>query len=271
MLNTADLEKKWLRYKIKSYIPRATIVISFVILTILASIIFKSQSNDKNNKIAIKNISHSTPAKLASPKKNTPAKATLPREVKPQKKKIETVVKQSRQIKLQPSLSFMKDMQNSSLPYYQPQMYQKPISKNIRKKVHTKTITVKEPIIEKKVITPKKPKVVKTEKIIINKKETSDDINKVIKRFKVNNNPSLSLFIAKRYYEIGNYYESYNYALITNQINKEIESSWIIFAKSLVKLNKKDKAINILKEYIKSSGSRTARLLLEEIQSGKFK
>jgi tetratricopeptide (TPR) repeat protein len=87
----------------------------------------------------------------------------------------------------------------------------------------------------------------------------------------VNNNPALSLFVAKKYYELGDYAQAYNYALITNQINRDIEASWIIFTKSLVKLNKRDQAIQTLKDYIESSSSNTARILLEEIQSGKFK
>jgi len=266
MLNTADLEKRWLRYKIKSYTPHVTIAISLLILTILAFIILKSQSssNTTEKKItAKKNISKSVAVKSASPKINKKIKKIPIMQAKPKKEELKAVVKQETQTKLEPSLNFMKDMQNSSLPYYQPDIHKKLIPKSVKKKAP--------PIVEKKVILHIEPKVIKTEKIIINKKETSDDINNVIKRFKVNNDPALSLFIAKRYYEIGNYHESYNYALITNQINKEIESSWIIFAKSLVKLNKKDKAINILKEYIKSSGSRTAKLLLEEIQSGSFK
>ena len=56
--------------------------------------------------------------------------------------------------------------------------------------------------------------------IQINKQNTDDDIKHVIKRFKKNNNPALSLFIAKKYYDQGKYSKSYNYALITNGINK---------------------------------------------------
>lgn len=63
----------------------------------------------------------------------------------------------------------------------------------------------------------------------------------MIKRFNTNHNPALSLFVAKQYYQIGDYEQAYNYALITNDINNNIEESWIIFAKSLVQLGKKSK------------------------------
>jgi len=56
-----------------------------------------------------------------------------------------------------------------------------------------------------------------------------------------------------------------------NDINKEIESSWIIFAKSAVKLGKKRQAINSLNQYISKSHSSSAKILLDEIRSGKFR
>jgi tetratricopeptide (TPR) repeat protein len=107
--------------------------------------------------------------------------------------------------------------------------------------------------------------------IIIERKETKNDINEIIKRFKKNHNPALSLFIAKKYYELGDYHKAYNYALITNQINEDIEDSWIIFAKSLVKMKKKNTAVKTLREYIRYSHSSSAEILLNEILSGKFR
>ena len=128
---------------------------------------------------------------------------------------------------------------------------------------------IKEKKIPKKVI----PKIVKPVKksIIIKRENNYKDIAEVIKRFNKNNNPALSLFVAKKYYEIGEYKKSYNYALITNNINDKIESSWIIFAKSLVKLKKIKKAKKILKEYIKNSHSNKAKILLEDIEKGRLK
>ena len=279
MLNIIDLEKRWLRYKLKSYIPHATIAISLIIITILAFVILNSQDT-KKEKIATKQVIQKEPLNIiTSVDKKIKAKIVVTPKIQMQKKEIATEAKKSTTTKLQPSLSFIKEMQNSSLPYYQPSAYKKskPNTKKQvppkidKKKIITQTIIIQEPILKKQEIIQKEPEVIKTERIIINRKETKDDIKNVIKRFKVNNNPALSLFIAKKYYEIGNYHQSYNYALMTNQINKDIESSWIIFAKSLVKLDKKDKAINTLKEYIKVSDSHTARLLIEEIQSGSFR
>ncbi|HIP55234.1 MAG TPA: hypothetical protein EYH11_07155 [Sulfurimonas autotrophica] len=106
--------------------------------------------------------------------------------------------------------------------------------------------------------------------ITIERGETKNDVFEVVKRFRKSGDPALSLFVAKKYYELGDYKQAYNYALITNQINPDIEESWIIFAKTLVKLHKKNKAIYTLEEYIKVSHSSNAEILLHEIKSGKF-
>ncbi|MFK5937115.1 MAG: hypothetical protein QM497_01850 [Sulfurimonas sp.] len=273
MLNIIDLEKRWIRYKIKSYIPHAIIVVSLVILSVLASIILNLQNGEEE--VLTKKITLKEPViKIAPTSKKTEQNTIVTPKAQIQKEVIATVVEKSTTTKLQPSLNFIKELQNSSLPYYQPNTYKKTKPKTIKKakkKIITQTIIIEEATIKKEKNIQKEPEIIKTERIIINRKETRDDIDNVIKRFKVNNNPALSLFVAKKYYAIGNYHQSYNYALITNQINKDIESSWIIFAKSLVKLGKKDKAINTLKEYIKISDSHTARLLKEEIQSGSFR
>ena len=98
----------------------------------------------------------------------------------------------------------------------------------------------------------------------------ANDLNDVIKRFKTNKNPALSLFLARRYYDIQDYSSAYDYALKTNELNSEIEESWLIFAKSLVKLGQKEQALKVLKSYINHSNSIPAKGLFEEIRTGKF-
>ena len=246
MLNIIDLEKRWLRYKIKSYIPHVTILISIIIIVLLAFVILSSKTTAKKpvNKIKVN--------KTVTIKKEKIKKAV----VVPIKNDI-------KKMELHPSFEFMKNMQNSSMPYYHEDetiIQHESVKKQVKKLIPSKEITVQE-----------KPKKVEKQKIIIQKGETKDDINSVLQRFKKNNNPALSLFIARKYYEIGNYHKSYNYALITNQIDQNIEASWIVFAKSLVKLGKRKKAMQTLQEYIKVSKSSNAQLLFEEIKSGKFR
>jgi tetratricopeptide (TPR) repeat protein len=200
MLNIIELESRWFKYKVKSYLPHFSILISLVIVF---SFVQK------------------------------PSVDSIPKE-EIIKKEVHT------NLKLSPSLDLMKKMQNTDSV--------------ILDKLLVKTVSTQPT----------------SKKISIKRQNTQDDIHDIIKRFKNNNNPALSLFVAKKYYELGNYHQAYNYSLITNKINKEIKVSWIIFAKSLVKLGKKDKAISILKKYIQQSNSSSAQILLDEIRTGKF-
>ncbi len=106
--------------------------------------------------------------------------------------------------------------------------------------------------------------------LTIQRESDMKDIQDVIARFKKNKNPALSLFVAKRYYAIGNYQKAYNYALITNELDSDIEDSWLIFAKSLYKLDQKEMAIKTLRTYQSESGSVKARITLEQMESGTF-
>jgi predicted Zn-dependent protease len=169
-------------------------------------------------------------------------------------------VKDDNKMILSPSFDFIKKLKTDSVNSYESQDNSNDIQDNSsdESKVKSEELSVQ---IKK----AKKPK------INISMQETKNDIHDVIKRFKKNNNPALSLFIAKKYYKLHNYQQAYNYALITNEINNNIEQSWIVFAKSLVKLNKKNKAIKILTKYVKHSGSGNAKVLLDDIKAGKFK
>jgi len=199
-LDISILEQKWLRYKIKFYLPYFIISLLFA-LVILVLYMLQSLSTD-------------------SPK--------------PEIKKIIT---QEHKTILEPSYDFMKN------------------------------INLSKPIKEKKV---KKKKLIVKNTIKINRQNTKNDMNIILQRFKHTNNPALSLFIAKKYYFLKDYKKSYKYAFITNELDNKIEDSWIIFIKSMVKLDKKARAIKTLKSYISFSNSKKAKQLLNEINSGKF-
>ena len=281
MLNTRDLEQRWLRYKIKFYIPHFIIFISIIIISVIILTFFNSDKKDMKelpeeiNKTQIetqiethidKEIAIQTP-KVALIKKSIEVKSIDYNEspvVTPeiQEKKPSTTSDDS--LKLAPSLNFMKNMQHAPLPYYKEPIIE---NQSVSAIVVEETQEL-EPLekIQETVVAEEEVK-----KISIKRRDASNDIRDIIKRFKKNNNPALSLFVAKKYYELGEYHKAYNYALITNQINRDIDASWIIFTKSLVKLKQKKMAIKTLNEYLKSSHSSSAKILLDEILSGKFK
>ena len=278
MLDINDLEKRWLHYKIKSYIPHAIITVSLIVISTILFFIIPSEVPTEKKVTTTKVIPKQIQKKPIIKQTATTQVVTQPI-IKKEKKIVPISIETNKKhaLKLEPSLNFMNKMQNASQPYYNNSNAQDkhrimitPNTDSFKKPVQKAPI-VKEEVIEQEIEVVEDEEVIEpAHKISIKRRNTKDDIAEIIKRFKKNNNPALSLFVAKKYYELGDYQQSYNYALITNNINSDIEQSWIIFAKSLVKLNEKEMAIKTLKSYIKSSHSNSAQILLEEITSGKF-
>ncbi len=267
MLNVNELENKWRKYKIKSYIPHLVIATSLIVIVIAISTITTSEVSTIS---PVKK--HQTIAKVEEAKAEEVKKSAIKvvKEVKVIAVEEETVVTENKQTKnqkimLSPSLNFMKKMEHNRAVYYEDDIA--PVSTKTVQKIEP--VQIEEVVLEvEKVVTEN---TTKKQAIKIKRQTTQSDIQHVIKRFKKNNNPALSLFVAKRYYELGEYHKSYNYALITNEIDDSIDASWIIFTKSLVKLNEKGEAIKTLNKYIEYSHSNQAKILLDDIRTGKFK
>jgi len=262
MLNVINLEKRHKKYKLKLILPYILLVSILIIASLIAFFNYNNEENEIN-KAKVKETVIKTPIH----EENLSKQISIVEIKKPTNIIEEKTISipeakiTNKKLKLSPSMDFMKIMQSDTIPYYETKK-----EKTIQEVQEIKKIT--------KVKKSEKKPILKVEKktsLKIKRNKTNDDIKDVIRRFKNNNNPALSLFVAKKYYQIGDYHKAYNYALITNQINNNIEASWIIFAKSLVKLDKKDKAVKTLKRYIDNSHSSRAKILLDEIQSGKFK
>jgi len=236
MLDIKRLENRWKIYKIKSLMP-------YFIVAVLILVLLTTAYNHLL-----------TPEKLVVEKKSVVQKQIKIAPVVVQKKveEIKQVKKEVvKKLVLIPYLNFIENLKN--------RVYNKPEKKSTYTKEKVMPLKIlKEHVKEKK-------------SIMIKRQDSYKDIKDVIKRFNKNQNPALSLFVAKKYYALGEYDKSYNYALITNNLSSDIEPSWIIFSKSLVKLDKKEKAIDVLKNYIKHSSSSRAKNLLNDINKGAFK
>ncbi len=167
--------------------------------------------------------------------------------------------------------------------------YRKPAAKPKKKAPKPKKVVKKAPVIPKQKAAPAPTKkIIKREPAeavipkenniqtqtlvqVGNDSASEDELKSVIKRFNRSKKPALSLFISKKYYEMGNYKESYNYAKATYKLNPNIEDGVLLYAKSVTKLGHSDKAVSKLKPYIKRSGSIKAKILLNDIQKGNFK
>lgn len=308
MLNVHELERAWFRYKLKSYIPLSLAITLTALLIILGLIYWPKlleekkvlASNEPNKETVTKteipqtlNVAVSpTNEAISHPQPVAEMNSTI-QAVTPETEPVKEIIKETSEpaLVLKPSMDFLYGIEQEEIPSSYPQSYNlhsiQPVIKNepvVKKEPFIETAPVSEvPEIDSPVQTIATPVVteivedpivsVETEqvpKISIIAQEDEDDLNDVIRRFKQNKNPALSLFVAKRYYSIGAYQKAYNYALMTNDIDSDIEESWLIFASSLVKLDQKEMAIKTLKSYLKKAESTKARHLLNEIIQGSF-
>lgn len=109
----------------------------------------------------------------------------------------------------------------------------------------------------------------KTKKM--NFKSTSVNYIETIKaKFTKSNNSREALLLAKFYYKNKNYKASEKWSLSANKLNNDLEESWLVFAKSKVKLGKKREALTILVSYYKKSHSIKAKRLIGQIKAGRI-
>ncbi|HUH43366.1 MAG TPA: hypothetical protein VLZ29_09615 [Sulfurimonas sp.] len=287
MLNVSELEFKHKKYK-RSFYYRYLIIFSVVIIGLIPVLLFtlfdekveiqttKQQAiitpiiEEKNDSIT--QDSNST---LIIVEQNSSKKEKIIPIIETKEIEDNSSILEEKRVLLTPSLSFIDRIESSNTQHIT----------NVISDIKEVEVENIEPIIEE--VKPKEQIIVnnkiesiektlpriedKKTSINIERKDEERDIADVIKRFNINHNPALSLFIAKKYYQLGNYEQAYNYALMTNDINNNLEGSWIIFSKSLVKMNKKELAVETLRKYISYSNSSQAKQLLDEITSGKFK
>lgn len=252
MLDIKKLERRWLKYKLKSYAPYFMIMI-VILISLIGSLIWLNAKKPIHQPVMND--------KLSIPSKNTIQKIPMP-------------LNDQNTTILEPSMEFVQSFQNTPIQEDAP----KSPAILSKKPVPTQPLPSTPKSLSMPEYTP--PPVIATAvksanrdgSLSINRNnENKLDINDLQSRFKETSNANLGLFIARYYYDHGNYDEAYNYALKTNNINNRIDESWILFAKSLVKLGRTDQAKKTLQLYITQSNSETARGLLDSIERGNFK
>ena len=275
MLNVPELERRWRRrrqLKRRPYIVAALIglaacgalfyayvstnilddfnrkLITVVQVETVLKPAEKTQNTADETSTAISSLPHSSVGEAAS--------ASAPAEQKP--------------LKLTPSMQFMETFAAEETPH--DFSNEQPVKKRPAAEPSPKPT---EPAAAKPAPTPAPvtaaPKKPETSSMQIQRDDGMEDLQDVIARFKKNKNPVLSLFIAKRYYQIGEYQQSYNYALITNELDSTLEDSWLIFAKSLYKLGHQEMAVKTLKTYLNANNSVKAKFVLDQMEKGTFR
>jgi hypothetical protein len=244
VLDIRNLERRWLKYKIKSYAPHIGAV--FLLLISLAMAFSLSYDSDVPETAMVKE-------PLESPAKTTVAKSDETPDI------------------LEPSMDFVQSFQ-TTLP--QTPIAAAPIPQNtkpLQQSIPTPKVLNVPDSASIKAPLPAISPLSGDKSLSLNRNESKIDIQSVERRFKETSNANLGLFIARYHYDHGNYNEAYNFSLKTNNLNNKIDESWIIFVKSLVKLGRVEQAKKTLQLYISDSNSESARSLLDSIEQGSFK
>ena len=182
MLNLHELESRWLRYKIKSYVPHAVITISLFIIVFVISLL---DFNNIKEEIKIAKVTEKI-QKPIIPEQIPVVVESKPIIPEPTKKEILTIdvneEKNNENTKtlISPSLDFMNTISSSSPTYYNEKktIIKKP--KVYKQKVKVAKSIVKTPKIEKSVeiIEVKAPKMEVVKKSSINIKRQNTQIKK---------------------------------------------------------------------------------------------
>lgn len=305
MLNVPELERRWKKYRVRKHFPIITLL---SLLIIVSGILLVASLNDTIYRSGtVSTSSDESHSSTSKPTVSIVNKDSAPERTSTQKPI--AVIEQKKQssasskatlksptenasVKLQPSMAFLQSIENDVLDYYFQDNTAASTSSSSSAQATDTTFHPALPAIhhtEQKTFKSENPlrtsqqysskfstsnkqtmPVATASKMHIQRDNDMKDIQDVIKRFKKNKNPALSLFVAKRYYKIGNYQQAYNYALITNDLDNNIEDSWLIFAKSLYHLNQKDMAKKTLRTYLNDSGSVKAKITLEQMENGSF-
>ena len=255
MLDIKKLERRWLKYKLKSFLPYIAVVLLSVSLIIGTSLWISSEKTEEKPTFQQKKVLLSI---------NT-AKSSIS-------------VAENNVTLIEPSMEFVQSFQNTQLTTentIQASHSASSDNKLVQPSPKTslpisKTITMPE-YSPPPATLPSLSKTNSNKSLSINRDESKLDIITLERRFKETSNANLGLFIARYYYDRGDYNEAYNYALKTNNVNDRIDESWIIFSKSLVKLGRADQAKKTLQVYISQSSSDNAKVLLDMIENGSFK
>ena len=126
------------------------------------------------------------------------------------------------------------------------------------------------PILHENIVVPSDdPKPHKKVPLKIKETTSIQAYKDVERRFYQSHDIDDALFLAKGYYKRKEYNKAIYWALEVNKLDSNIEESWLLFAKSKIRLGKKEEATHVLKSYLKVSGSQKARVLLKSLDEKK--
>lgn len=104
--------------------------------------------------------------------------------------------------------------------------------------------------------------------IKIESQQANNSLGYLKEKFESTHSIIFALMIAEEYYKSGDFLDANKWSLIANNIDISNEKSWLLFAKSKVKLGQKEDAMRALKSFLQTNKSQAAQNLLNQISMG---
>ncbi len=263
MYEIEELEKKWKRYRLKKIFKKFTYLIFTASAILIISLILYEFSNTKKMVVANVEIDKKEPKNEEIPKKEnvTNVEKKVLKEDKNktiiQDKEIKKIEEEPKVVVLKPSTDFLTRIEN---------LEKKQQTNKIKENRH-----IKKEKVEENSKKNKQNETIKKPKIVIEKRDNSNIINELIKKFERTKDPKIAIFLSRIYYKDKHYKKALEWAVIANELDNSNANSWILFAKSSVKLGKKEEAIKALETFLSKHKSYKTKRLLDEIKNGEFK
>jgi len=219
-----ELEKLYYR---KKYIKLIQVIFLIIILVSISLLLFNKFNN------------HSTKSKNIK---------VIKKELNKTNENNKTIHKTSNKIKQK---TFPNKIKKLTLYPIFPDITKITKENNISKKLEKNVTTPKKKEKEKKLpkIVEKKPEI----KIIV--KQQKEDLNGLIKLYKINHKYDTAMKIARIYFSKKDYANSIKWAKVANKIDPENDASWYLFSKSLLQLGNRKKAKEVLVVYLNTYGT----------------
>jgi len=273
-----ELEKRWYRYKLKKFLNKAMIFLSVALaIFLIYYFVFNKNANDEDSvKSYIVNMFNFSKSTMKEKKE---VEEVVIQKSEESNKSIEIaqttphtdvalmpiipVIDMAKEERIKQTRKPRVKRTKPAVRKHHPKLVKaKPNSSLTAKELST--ISKVKPVTQATKVEPHVTKKINFQTTTINYIETMK------KKFIKSKNPRDAILISKALYKKRNYAKAEAWALTANKLSKNLEESWLLFAKSKAKQGKKQEAINILASYYQKSKSAKAKGLIEQIKRGNF-
>jgi hypothetical protein len=250
MYDIPELEKKWRKYKRKQRRKPIIIALTSILILVGGGVLVNTYLNNKNAK---------PDEKVAVNKTTQPQAKTETNNVKKEEPAI--IIKKSTPNNSNPLINAKKETQEPGIDLSKAEIVKPNVPDDEIRVIGFDNKKEKQAIENK------------YSDILIPKKSTQDikvreEIKDLEEQFKESQDPQDSLEIAKYYYKIKDYKKAETWAVNTNNLDGDLEESWLIFAKSRAKQGFRTDAIKVLQTFYDETNSQKAKSLLDKLRKG---